>query len=113
MFFLNVYSWFIRNLERFNYEPISGGDLRPTQYQVEYKSSLLIIQEFVSLIAVEAGDLRYNIKLVTLYPHLSAQMPRLSADFVKKLLLKDGDKSAQVDCKGRICNKNECLKHVV
>ena len=100
-------------MERYNYELISSGGLRPPQHQVEYKSSLLIIQEFVSLIAVESGDLRYNIKLVTLYPHLSAQMPRLSADFVKKLLLKDGDKSAQVDCKGRICNKNECLKHVV
>ena len=53
-------------MERYNYELISSGGLRPPQHQVEYKSSLLIIQEFVSLIAVEAGDLRYNIKLVTL-----------------------------------------------
>ena len=42
--------WFIQNLELFNYEPISSGGLRPPQHQVEYKSSLLII-EFVSLIA--------------------------------------------------------------
>ena len=33
---------FIRNLERFNHEPISSGGLRPPQYQGEYKSSLLI-----------------------------------------------------------------------
>ena len=49
-------------MERYNYELISSGGLRPPQHQVEYKSSLLIIQEFVSLIAVEAGDLRYYIK---------------------------------------------------
>ena len=47
-------------MERYNYELISSGGLRPPQHQVEYKSSLLII-EFVSLIAAEAGDLRYYI----------------------------------------------------
>ena len=42
---------------------LSSGGLRPPQHQVEYKSSLLII-EFVSLIAAEAGDLRYCINLL-------------------------------------------------
>ena len=50
-------------MERYNYELISSGGLRPPQHQVEYKSSLLII-EFVSLIAAEAGDLRYYINLL-------------------------------------------------
>ena len=43
-------------MERYNYELISSGGLRPPQHQVEYKLSLLI--EFVSLVAAEAGDLR-------------------------------------------------------
>ena len=40
---------------------LSRGGLRPPQHQVEYKSLLII--EFVSLIAAEAGDLRYYIYL--------------------------------------------------
>ena len=39
---------------------ISSGGLRPPQQQVEYKSSLIII-EFAALVAAEAGDLRYYI----------------------------------------------------
>ena len=38
-----------------------NGNLRPPQHQVEYKSSSLLIIEFVSLIGAEAGDLRYYI----------------------------------------------------
>ena len=41
---------------------ISSGGLRPPQQQVEYKSSLIII-EFAALVAAEAGDLRYYINL--------------------------------------------------
>ena len=41
---------------------ISSGGLRPPQHQVEYKSSLIII-EFAALVAAEAGDLRYYINL--------------------------------------------------
>ena len=48
-------------MERYNYELISSGGLRPPQHQVEYKSSSLLIIEFVSLIGAEAGDLRYYI----------------------------------------------------
>ena len=51
-------------MERYNYELISSGGLRPPQHQVEYKSSSLLIIEFVSLIAAEAGDLRYYINLL-------------------------------------------------
>ena len=42
---------------------ISSGGLRPPQQQVEYKSSLIII-EFAALVAAEAGDLRYYINLL-------------------------------------------------
>ena len=48
-------------MERYNYELISSGGLWPPQHQVEYKSSSLLIIEFVSLIDAEAGDLRYYI----------------------------------------------------
>ena len=48
-------------MERYNYELISSGGLRPPQHQVEYKSSSLLIIEFVSLIGAEVGDLRYYI----------------------------------------------------
>ena len=41
---------------------ISSGGLRPPLHQVEYKSSLIII-EFAALVAAEAGDLRYYINL--------------------------------------------------
>ena len=41
---------------------ISSGGLRPPQQQVEYKSSLIII-EFAALVAAEAGNLRYYINL--------------------------------------------------
>ena len=41
---------------------ISSGGLQPPQHQVEYKSSLIII-EFAALVAAEAGDLRYYINL--------------------------------------------------
>ena len=47
---------------------LSSGGLQPPQHQVEYKSLLII--EFVSLIAAEAGDLRYYI----IYPYSATSL---------------------------------------
>ena len=47
---------------------LSRGGLQPPQHQVEYKSLLII--EFVSLIAAEAGDLRYYI----IYPYSATSL---------------------------------------